>query len=140
MTRAKGQRLIRALLIANTLFWVLFWGYCYWASEPTPALLSSQPGPIYHSHPNYVSFLGRGLPDGFPKPVKTATLVQLPSLAISAGLAQFLPGEFLFAGTNQPGFRLLGTTLLSFVQWYLVGLAIGWLVSRRGSPKQVPAR
>lgn len=127
---------IPTLLIANTVFWLLFWGYFMWLSEATPNLLSTQPGRVYHSHPNYVSVFGRGLQDGFPEPIKKVTLVQLPSLLLAVALAYVLPGELLFAGTNPPGFRLLATMFISYVQWYLLGSLISLLLARfraRGS-------
>jgi hypothetical protein len=140
MTRSTRGRFITAVLVANSVLWVLFWGYFLWGSEPAPAPLSKHLFRIYHTHPEYVSVLGRALQDGFPKPIVVGTvLVQFPSFLVAYPLGHYLPGDVVFAQTNHRGLMLLLVTALSYGQWYLVGITLGWLVRRRVSASRIPA-
>jgi len=132
MTRSTRRRSITALLVANSVLWVLFWGYFLLGSESAPVPLSKHLIPIYHTHPEYVSVLGRALQDGFSKPIVVGiVLVQFPSFLVAYPLGHFLPGDVVFAETNHRGLILLTVTALTFGQWYLVGRAVDWLVGKR---------
>lgn len=141
MTRSTGRRFITPLLAANAAFWTLFWAFFLWNSQPAPVPLSEHLFAIYHTHPEYVSVLGRALGDGFPKPiVVTAVVVHFPSFLAAYPLGHSLPGDIVLAQTNHRGLMLLAVTVLSFAQWYLAALAVGWLASRRVPTSGVPAR
>ena len=126
MTDTARVRWPRVLLIANSVFWVLFWAYFLWSSEAAPARLAAHLLSIYHTHPKYVSVFGRALPDGLPPTVGSVTgMIHLPSLYVAYWVGHFVPGDIVLAQTDHSGLKLLATTVLSYAQWYFVG----WLLT-----------
>lgn len=137
MTNWTRRRLTAALLVANIVFWGLCWGYILVSSEPAPTPLALHLPPVNHNHPNCVSVFGRWLPEGLPRPAKSLLTVQLPSLVTASFLVHCAPEDVVWLQTNRSGLKLLMTTMLSFVQWYLVGVAAAWLVHRRVRKSQI---
>jgi len=129
------KRLVRVVMIVNSLFWLLFWAYFVSVSSPAlPNLDEQQIRQVYHLHPMYVAVFGREILDGLSPVLKAAALLQLPSILLLFWLGYLVPGEIVVLGTNFVGLKLLAATLLSYVQWYLLALLVSTLRSRWSHP------
>jgi hypothetical protein len=124
------------LLIANLVFWVWFWIDLAARLRPIPATGFDDvtPPPVYlfgdKCIPPYpIPYLS--------VPFRVQTIVQAPSL-LTARLIQriLLPSRFdnsMIAGGSLAAWRLIITTCISFLQWYLIGWAIQKLWHRWSS-------
>ena len=134
------KRFVRVVMIVNSVFWLLFWGYFAWASSPVPPNLDEQQiGLIYHLHPKYVAVFGRQILDGLSPVLQAAAWVQVLSLVLLFWLGYLVPGNIVVLGTNFIGLKLLAATLLSYLQWYLTALLVSYFRGRRRQSSGGPA-
>ena len=125
----------RLLIIANLCLWIYFWASFARASSPFHA------DPLGHPAGNGYAFWGHsiavvesGLTYRF---FKAAFYVDFPSFALTTIVARLFSPHLLlrwfFAGISGGGWLLLSAMILSFVQWYLIGLAIEKLLEWQGN-------
>jgi hypothetical protein len=143
------------LLLCNALFCIYFWVSFALVSQPDNGHFCMD-----QCFDPYVFFgRGVGLsmnPQVFFF-MRAMVLVEMPSFATATLIENFLTGEparrllvgvfgdfayslfpghpnlaggVLFAGISFNGYRLLGTMLLSFVQWFLIAKILSWLARK----------
>jgi hypothetical protein len=134
-------------LVLNGVFWIYFWTYFAFASQPTEKAL-------YMDHPldPYIFWghaIGMGMNPLVLPFMKAMVCIELPSFFLATLLQNLLTGEragrllagalgyfgdklfpggypiqssgVLFLGISISGYRLLATMLFSFLQWYFIG-------------------
>jgi hypothetical protein len=132
------------LLIANFIFWVWFWTDLATKLQPIPpsGFDDVTPPPVY-------LFRDKGIPP-FPipylsVPFRVQTIVQLPSLLTARVIQRILfSSRFdnsMIAGVSLAAWRLILTTCISFLQWYLIGWGIQklwhrWSSRQNAAPNQ----
>jgi hypothetical protein len=117
------MRVRHPLLVAyslNALSWIIFWTWLMSSTLPAPA-----------SPAGYVDLVDQPIirdiyaPSGPPHALETLfTIVQFPSIMIGIALIPTYSTNQYFLGVSFFVWRLLLTTVLSFLQWY--GLV--WLI------------
>ncbi len=131
--------LARLLLIANSLFWFLFAvnfvarSYAY---EPHVKIFEE-------ASPPYILW-SRAFPfEQYMSPLMRATrIVQWPSFYAATPVNLYFSHrgivvDELYGGISVGGYYLLLVCLLSFLQWYLVGLFIDCILNRGASGPDV---
>lgn len=117
-------RFVKVLLIANLCLWIYFGIGFSRAAHPY------KPNPLGHPAGTGYTFWGRsiavtesGLKYNF---FKTVFYPDMPSFILSVLIARIFDPQLIsmrfFAGVSMGGWTLVGAMLLSFVQWYLIGL------------------
>ena len=147
--RVKSQRIgkfAKVLMIANLCVWGYFWIAFAQTSYPF------RPDPLGHPAGTGYTFWGHSIAvveSGLVYPFfRLVYCVEFPSFALATLLARaFSPRLILygfFAGISKGGWLLLAVMALSFLQWYLIGLA-GQKLWERGfrhpcsTPNHTPA-
>jgi hypothetical protein len=139
-------RSTKVLLIANLCLWVYFWVGFVRASYPY------RPNPLGHPAGTGYTYWGHSIAvteSGLKYPFFRAVFYpELPSFAIAVLIARVFDPQLIshrfIAGISIPGWSLLGTMLLSFFQWYLVGWVAQKLWRRSSNqpttaPNQTPS-
>jgi hypothetical protein len=134
MPSAKLSRIVLLFLILNTLLWIIFWGGFFSESiayphppMPTEGIAVSQV--VAH----------RAIPHDLAPNRDTyyqvSFIPNLPSFLVTRVLFNIATRGFrspeLYLGTTVAGYELICWMVVSFLQWYLIGRAISWLMSRR---------
>lgn len=125
MERRPMGRLSKTILSANLCLWIYFWLAFARASQPY------NPRPWGHPPVDPYSFWGHAIgltTSSLTYPfMRMAFWIEFPSfLGVALVRKAFLSGvsgDTFFAGVSVGGYALLAIMLLSFVQWYFVGLA-----------------
>ena len=129
---------VTLLLLANLLFWVFFW--VDFSRRLVP--YREHPPAFEEVLPVFV-FGGKALP---PEQMRAPSLwlmqrVQMPSFLAVRPVVHKLnqkpsTWEKTFWGISPWGYLLIAVMLLSFLQWYLVGRCVAWLVPRAWRPAE----
>ncbi len=137
-------RLPRLFVVANAVFWIVFGtnfalkSYTY---KPHTKIFEEQ-------SPPYILW-SRAFPfDQYTSPMMRATrYLQWPSFYAATPINLYFSRrdivvDHLYWGVSVGGYYLIGVCLLSFLQWYLVGLLVDYLRRRfivsRGSASASP--
>jgi len=124
------DRLVVALLIANSLLWLA--AGIDLANNSIP--YTPTPPSLDQDSPRYVIFGWRNTRDAFATGLKVyhaALWPNLPSLWMVSVLGpKEVNTERLFWRTSVGGYKLLAVAILSFAQWYIVGRLVVWLLQR----------
>lgn len=129
----------RLLLLANVVFWIAF---------ATNFLVNSRAyrphPPIFEEESPLYTYYGRALPaQQYMTPLmRTTRLLQWPSFLAARPFFWYfdnhgIDGERLYGRISVTGYYLLIVCLLSFLQWYLVGLLIDY-IRRHLNPGPTP--
>lgn len=125
---SKRRWIPRAVVVFDALFWLSFWGYFFVQSIATPKII------VWGDTPPFFSIGGRSFP-GDVAAISQSLVFQiafwlnLPCWIITWPLG-YLVGAHTVFGTNAAGARLVLITMLSFVQWWVIGKAILLIVQR----------
>jgi hypothetical protein len=123
-------------MLANVVFWLFCGIFFVVKSKPY-----SPHKPIFEERAPDVIYFGRAFSYlENEKPillVRTAQFVQSPSFYAASPLNWFFSGRGItvdreYWGISVGGYYLILVCLLSFLQWYLVGLLIDFIQKRRG--------
>ena len=130
---------VRLTLLANLVFWIVFWMLFFAQSEPY-----KPHRPRFEEVFPYYIFFGRGLHmidpgtgAGLPPAlIEVAHAVQKLSFLAARPYYWYFDRRGivvneLYGGISVGGYFLLLVMLLSFLQWYAVGLVIDWLLAKR---------
>jgi hypothetical protein len=122
------------MLLLNLVFWSWFWVDLWRNSEP----YTNRPARFEESLPVYV--LGaRGLPSAMEQKLasmQAMVALQRPSFFVVSQIARAagMPWDHIRGWLSVGALVLVGTTVVSFLQWGLVGLVIGMVLSRLKGP------
>lgn len=148
-TRGRGFPLVLCVLFLNLVFWAWFW------IEVTSMVVPYEWPPLTMDFdpPAYVWF-GYAVPPSmhFELPFRLMDRVQMPAnllsrYAIWGFLDWWVSGQYVvrgktIAGTSEVGYIVFATMILSFIQWYVIGVGLNWLSrrvwSRPTSPGNTP--
>lgn len=137
------RKVITIVLAANLFFWVYFWldfGFRTQPYKPRPPVLDE---PV----PHFV-FWGKALPwqkEMLVRSLQLAQWIQAPSFFVARPYVWVVNKnpqlwDEIFLGVSPGGYLLLIVMVLSFGQWYLVGIALRWLLGRWMPATQVPTQ
>jgi hypothetical protein len=121
-------KFVKVLLIANLCLWIYFCIGFARASYPY------RPNPLGHPAGTGYTFWGHSIAvteSGLKYPFfKTAFYLELPSFVVAVLIERIFDPRLIshrfFTGISVGGWSLVGTMLLSFLQWYF----IGWVVQK----------
>jgi hypothetical protein len=126
------RRFAKLLPLANGLFWLVFAINFLLNSHPYkihPIMFEEQ-APLY-------TYYGRALPaEMWMTPLMRATrILQWPSIVAARPYFWYfdrhgIVGDRLYAGISVTGYYLVLVCAFSFLQWYLAGLLMDYLVER----------
>jgi hypothetical protein len=129
---AAPLRFTTLLIFANCLFWLIFaidFRSRTYPYKPHPPVFEEQAPP-------YI-FWGRAFPtfEYLNSVMRTAHLVQWPSFYAAIPLNFYFSRRGIvvdhqYGGISVGGYYLVAVCLLSFLQWYLIGLFIDWIRHR----------
>jgi hypothetical protein len=134
MPSTRSGRIVLLLLIANVTVWAVFWGSFFAESTaypqvPTPSEGVAAAQVVAHraaDHdltPNRDIYYRVSFIPNLPSFLVTRVLFNIPTQGYRSPVLHF--------GTTVSGFELIFWMVLSFLQWYLVGKVIAWLLDRR---------
>ena len=119
---------VKAMLVANLCFWTYFWLAFAYASQPyDPRPWGYLPVDPYSFGGHAIGLTRSSLTYPF---MRVAFWIEFPSFLLVAlvrkAFLSGVSGDTFFAGISAGGYALLVTTLLSFIQWYIVA----WVVQK----------
>ena len=136
MLKKNGHRcpskLIRVIFLANILVWVYF-AVSFWHASYAyqPDLQGDINGTGYTFWGYSIGLVESGLVYPF---YRIIYFIQFPSFIVSVIVAKIfdpnLTGNWFFLGISEGGWILIGTMLLSFIQWLLVSYLIRYIFGR----------
>jgi hypothetical protein len=123
-TESDMGKFVKLLLIMNLCLWIYFWIAFAQASYPF------RPDPLGHPAGTGYTFWGHSIAiveSGFVYPFfKIVFYIEFPSFLLATLVARVFSPHLLlngfFLGISGGGWLLLAVIVLSFFQWYLVGL------------------
>lgn len=129
------KRFVLIAMCVNLGIWLWFWGWFFAVSHPFPQPI----GALEDRPPRNVVFMREAGVEGSLEPrtvIQTAVLVaSLPSWLLAhkvgerAWAAEYGSPTRTHLGTSIGGYVLIGTTALSFFQWYGVALLFAFIRS-----------
>jgi hypothetical protein len=120
------QKLTRSLLSGNALLWLVFWGIFFSSSRSVVPTWPPSDG---------IMVLGRSCDLLAPtNPHHWLTYLvfwpSAPTWLIASPIFRMIL-DFYHLGMNLSGTRLVVVCVASFLQWYLIGRLLSWLMGRR---------
>jgi hypothetical protein len=113
---------VRRLLVLNAILWSVFWIRFFSISEVfAPGSLAGLSS-LRHNHPDLDVVFGRAVLARVDFEKALVSLWNLPTLFVSKALLRAVPGDVFVLRTNWLGLILICMTMLSFLQWYGIGL------------------
>ena len=128
-------KLKRIVIFANILVWIYFALAFMYVSYPyQPDLLGEPNGTGYTFGGHSIALVESGFVYPF---FKIIIYIEFPSFIVSTSFVKIfdpkLTGNWFFLGISEGGWILIGTMLLSFLQWYLVCCIVQWFWKRKGA-------
>jgi hypothetical protein len=131
---ARRTRIVLLFLLGNAALWVVFWGGFFSESKAYPRLQVPMEG-AYVSQVVANRAVSPDLYPGQEVSYRVSFIPNFPSFIVVRILFNLCLGGYrspaLHFGTTSGGYELICWMIFSFLQWSLIGSAVGWLMTRK---------